>query len=124
MLLSEGRCMMSGAKRGIIILGTSAMLGFSCRLVGHACLAHCNPAEVVADLISSVYNYNKHCCCCCCCYAAAAAALLSFVSAVQLGHACPAHYNPAEFVADLISIDYSSPEVEQESKARVQVGGV
>uniref|UniRef100_A0A383W6T5 ABC transporter domain-containing protein n=1 Tax=Tetradesmus obliquus TaxID=3088 RepID=A0A383W6T5_TETOB len=38
----------------------------------------------------------------------------------QLGHSCPAHYNPAEFVADLISIDYSSPEVEEESKARVQ----
>eukprot|EP00879_Flechtneria_rotunda_P017959 GHRR01018823.1.p1 GENE.GHRR01018823.1~~GHRR01018823.1.p1 ORF type:complete len:592 (+),score=216.60 GHRR01018823.1:138-1913(+) len=38
----------------------------------------------------------------------------------QLGHSCPQHYNPAEFVADLISIDYSSPDAEAESKARVQ----
>jgi hypothetical protein len=52
---------------------------------------------------------------------AAAATIAAAVCYIQLGHACPAHYNPAEFVADLISIDYSSPEVEQESKARVQV---
>lgn len=38
----------------------------------------------------------------------------------QLGHTCPAHYNPAEFVADLISFDYSSVELEAESVARVQ----
>lgn len=29
-------------------------------------------------------------------------------SCAALGHACPEHYNPAEFVADLISIDYST----------------
>lgn len=46
---------------------------------------------------------------------------LRTTAAVQLGHACPQHYNPAEFVADLISIDYSSPELEEESKTRVQV---
>jgi hypothetical protein len=38
---------------------------------------------------------------------------------LQLGHSCPQHYNPAEFVADLISIDFSSPEVEAETRARV-----
>jgi hypothetical protein len=40
---------------------------------------------------------------------------------LQLGHSCPRNFNPAEFVADLISIDYSSPEVEADSKARLQV---
>lgn len=39
---------------------------------------------------------------------------------LQLGHTCPQHYNPAEFVADLISIDFSSPELEAETRARVQ----
>lgn len=39
---------------------------------------------------------------------------------LQLGHACPQHYNPAEFVADLISIDYSSAELEADSRGRVQ----
>lgn len=38
---------------------------------------------------------------------------------MQLGHICPKHYNPAEFVADLISIDFSSAEVEAETRARV-----
>lgn len=37
-----------------------------------------------------------------------------------MGHTCPKHYNPAEFVADLISIDFSSPELEQETRGRVQ----
>jgi hypothetical protein len=36
-----------------------------------------------------------------------------------LGHACPEHYNPAEFLADLISIDFTSPEAEAETRARV-----
>lgn len=35
------------------------------------------------------------------------------------GHACPEHYNPAEFLADLVAIDHSSEEAEQESRARV-----
>jgi len=39
---------------------------------------------------------------------------------LQLGHACPQHYNPAEFVADLISIDFTSPELEADSRGRVQ----
>jgi hypothetical protein len=39
---------------------------------------------------------------------------------LQLGHTCPQHYNPAEFVADLISIDFSSPELESETRGRVQ----
>ncbi|KAK9823842.1 hypothetical protein WJX72_005871 [[Myrmecia] bisecta] len=36
----------------------------------------------------------------------------------SLGHKCPSHYNPAEFLADLISIDYSSPESEASTRAR------
>lgn len=39
---------------------------------------------------------------------------------LQLGHTCPKHYNPAEFVADLISIDFSSSELEAETRGRVQ----
>jgi ABC-type multidrug transport system ATPase subunit len=37
----------------------------------------------------------------------------------RLGHACPPHTNPAEFLSDLISIDHSSPEAEAASQARV-----
>lgn len=33
-----------------------------------------------------------------------------------LGHHCPEHYNPAEFVADLISIDFSNQETEDASR--------
>lgn len=36
-----------------------------------------------------------------------------------LGYTCPEHYNPAEFLADLVAIDHSSPETEKESMARV-----
>lgn len=39
---------------------------------------------------------------------------LSYFS--ELGHPCPQHVNPAEFFADIISVDYSSPE--NESKTR------
>ncbi|GLC56908.1 hypothetical protein PLESTB_001162200 [Pleodorina starrii] len=38
----------------------------------------------------------------------------------QLGHVCPEHFNPAEFLADLISIDYASPEAEAESRLRLE----
>lgn len=38
----------------------------------------------------------------------------------RLGHKCPEHYNPAEFVADLISLDFSSAEVEAASRARIR----
>jgi ABC-type multidrug transport system ATPase subunit len=37
----------------------------------------------------------------------------------SLGHTCPEHYNPAEFLADLIAIDHDSPEAEAASKARL-----
>jgi len=37
----------------------------------------------------------------------------------SLGYTCPEHYNPAEFLADLVAIDHSSPETEKESMARV-----
>lgn len=37
----------------------------------------------------------------------------------DLGHSCPVHSNPAEFFSDLISVDYSSPESESETRARV-----
>lgn len=34
----------------------------------------------------------------------------------QLGHKCPQHYNPAEFLADIISVDASTPEAQQETR--------
>ncbi|KAL3139516.1 hypothetical protein ABBQ38_003839 [Trebouxia sp. C0009 RCD-2024] len=37
----------------------------------------------------------------------------------QLGHHCPQHYNPAEFLADIISVDASTPEAQQQTRARV-----
>jgi ABC-type multidrug transport system ATPase subunit len=37
----------------------------------------------------------------------------------KLGHTCPQHYNPAEFLADLVAIDHSSEEKENESRERV-----
>jgi ABC-type multidrug transport system ATPase subunit len=46
----------------------------------------------------------------------ARAALAHFAA---LGYACPAHYNPAEFLSDLVAVDYSSPEAEAASRARV-----
>eukprot|EP01026_Neomeris_dumetosa_P031356 TRINITY_DN2487_c0_g1_i1.p1 TRINITY_DN2487_c0_g1~~TRINITY_DN2487_c0_g1_i1.p1 ORF type:complete len:669 (-),score=93.36 TRINITY_DN2487_c0_g1_i1:376-2382(-) len=44
----------------------------------------------------------------------ASEALLHFET---LGYDCPEHYNPAEFMADLISVDYTQ---EEESRARIQ----
>ncbi len=35
------------------------------------------------------------------------------------GFACPAHYNPADFFADVVAIDHRSPAAEEASKARV-----
>jgi ABC-type multidrug transport system ATPase subunit len=37
----------------------------------------------------------------------------------KLGHICPTHYNPAEFLADLISRDQSSKEALTVSEARI-----
>ena len=37
-------------------------------------------------------------------------------STCMQGHNVPEHYNPAEFIADLISIDPSSPEAEGASR--------
>lgn len=34
----------------------------------------------------------------------------------ELGHKCPQHYNPAEFLADLISVDVSTPEAQAASR--------
>ncbi|KAG2433874.1 hypothetical protein HXX76_008227 [Chlamydomonas incerta] len=36
-----------------------------------------------------------------------------------LGHVCPEHFNPAEFLADLISLDFASVEAEADSRARL-----
>ena len=36
------------------------------------------------------------------------------------GHECPPHYNPAEFLADLISKDQSSEDAAAESEKRLQ----
>ncbi|KAI5004286.1 hypothetical protein ZWY2020_031529 [Hordeum vulgare] len=38
----------------------------------------------------------------------------------SLGHQCPDHENPAEFLADLISTDYSSAESVQSSQKRIE----
>jgi hypothetical protein len=32
------------------------------------------------------------------------------------GHPIPANYNPAEFIADLISVDSSAPAAEEDSR--------
>ncbi|KAK9792241.1 hypothetical protein WJX73_003742 [Symbiochloris irregularis] len=37
----------------------------------------------------------------------------------QEGHACPQHYNPADFLADLVSVDHSSSDQERLSRERV-----
>ena len=56
-----------------------------------------------------------------CAYSGPAADALSyFASAEGGGHRCPSHFNPAEFLADLVSVDHSSPEAEEETRARVQ----
>ncbi len=41
----------------------------------------------------------------------------------ELGHHCPQHYNPAEFLADLISVDASSPEAQQETRYALNAHG-
>ncbi|GJN37634.1 hypothetical protein PR202_gb26609 [Eleusine coracana subsp. coracana] len=38
----------------------------------------------------------------------------------SLGYQCPDHMNPAEFLADLISVDYSSAETVQSSQKRIE----
>jgi ABC-type multidrug transport system ATPase subunit len=53
----------------------------------------------------------------CCVYSGPADAALAHFE--MLGHACPAHYNPAEFLSDLISPDQSSMEARAESEARI-----
>ncbi|KAL4853430.1 ABC transporter G family member 7 [Chlorella vulgaris] len=37
-----------------------------------------------------------------------------------LGHSCPTHYNPAEWLSDLVAVDYSSPETEAATKERLR----
>ncbi|KAH8948150.1 hypothetical protein BDL97_11G081100 [Sphagnum fallax] len=37
----------------------------------------------------------------------------------ELGHTCPEHMNPAEYFADLISVDYSSSETEAATKEKI-----
>ena len=37
----------------------------------------------------------------------------------ELGHACPPHFNPAEWLADLVAIDHSSPEAEGATRERL-----
>ena len=39
----------------------------------------------------------------------------------KLGHECPAHFNPAEFLADLVAVDHTSKETERESMERIDV---
>ncbi|KAI7845221.1 hypothetical protein COHA_001265 [Chlorella ohadii] len=51
-------------------------------------------------------------------YAGPAAEVLPYFE--KLGHKCPEHFNPAEWLADLVAIDHSSPEAEAESRQRLQ----
>lgn len=48
---------------------------------------------------------------------AADSALAHFES---LGHKCPLHHNPAEFLADIISVDNSTPEATEETCQRFE----
>lgn len=50
-------------------------------------------------------------------YCGPADSVLSYFN--DRGFTCPEHYNPAEFLADLVAIDHSSPETEEESIGRV-----
>ena len=47
-------------------------------------------------------------------YAGPADGALEFFA--EQGHACPEHYNPAEFLADLISVDPTSAEAEASTR--------
>ena len=47
-------------------------------------------------------------------YSGPASQALSYFE--ELGHHCPQHYNPAEFLADLISVDASGPEAQQKTR--------
>ena len=49
-----------------------------------------------------------------CVYHGPAASALDYFS--QQGFDCPERYNPAEFLADLISVDYSAADSERESR--------
>jgi hypothetical protein len=37
-----------------------------------------------------------------------------------LGHCCPDHYNPPDFLLDLIAVDYRTEETEKSTRARVE----
>lgn len=54
-------------------------------------------------------------------YSGPASQALSYFE--ELGHHCPQHYNPAEFLADLISVDASSPEAQQETRYALNAHG-
>ena len=47
-------------------------------------------------------------------YSGSAAGAVDYFAA--RGHPCPERYNPAEFLADLISVDTSSPDAEQTTR--------
>ncbi|KAL4458091.1 hypothetical protein ABPG75_012956 [Micractinium tetrahymenae] len=50
-------------------------------------------------------------------YAGPASEVLSHFQG--LGHTCPEHYNPAEWLADLVAIDHTSADSEAESRSRL-----
>ena len=52
-------------------------------------------------------------------YAGPAAAAVGYFAA--RGHPCPERFNPAEVLADLISIDTSSPEAERMTRCQQSV---
>ncbi len=54
-------------------------------------------------------------------YSGPASEALSYFE--ELGHHCPQHYNPAEFLADLISVDASNPEAQQETRYAMNAHG-
>lgn len=51
-------------------------------------------------------------------YAGSASGAVAFVK--EHGFECPSHLNPAEFLLDLISVDFSTPEAEASTRTRVE----
>ncbi|EFN58398.1 hypothetical protein CHLNCDRAFT_56833 [Chlorella variabilis] len=51
-------------------------------------------------------------------YSGPAASVLPYFA--EQGHTCPEHFNPAEWLADLVAVDHSSTEAEAASRERLQ----
>ena len=47
----------------------------------------------------------------------------AYFAGVDASYVCPDHFTPADFAADLISRNYTSPEAEEESRWRCDAAG-